>query len=72
MIPGGHPKQPTISTMSKNITTVPKLLADGNFKINLTQGQDQLTNNSRRSGLFKVKNGPEQKVTPQIGNLILK
>lgn len=39
-LPGGHPtnKQTTIANMSKNITTVPKLLADGNFKINVTSG----------------------------------
>lgn len=59
--------------MTKNITSVPKILGDGNFKINLTGGQDMLTNNSRRSGLFKIKNGPETKVAPsQINNLILK
>jgi hypothetical protein len=66
--PGTTKQQP----ISKNIATVPKIFGEGSFKINLT-GQDQLPNNSRRSGLFKIKNGPEQKVTSnQISNLIQK
>lgn len=70
--PGTTKQQPSQS-LAKNITSVPKILADGNFKINLTSGQDMLNNNSRRSGLFKIKNGPEQKGAPtSINNLILK
>jgi hypothetical protein len=40
VLPGSNPvnKQTAIATMSKHITTVPKLLADGNFKINITSG----------------------------------
>lgn len=71
--PGTTKQQTGGSSLTKNITSVPKILGDGNFKINLTGGQDMLTNNSRRSGLFKIKNGPETKVAPsQINNLILK
>jgi len=58
--------------MSKNVATVQRIQADGNFRINLAQGQDGLTNNSKRSGLFKMKNGPEAKVTPHLNNLIIK
>jgi hypothetical protein len=52
--------------------TVPKFVGDTGFKIHVTGAQDAISGNARRSGLFKVKNGPELKGAPQISNLIIR